>query len=75
MVFRTMVGLVLGLLLLCYRESLRCDLWCLGIRWDWNWVHFSDVLQGGCEMGLMVFGTTVGMELDLLLLYCRDGLR
>ena len=29
MVYGTTVGLDLGLLLLCYREGLRCDLWCL----------------------------------------------
>ena len=32
MVFGTTVGLELGLLLLCYREGLRCDLWCLVLR-------------------------------------------
>ena len=37
MVFATAVGLELGLLLLYYREGLRCDLWCLVLRWDWNW--------------------------------------
>jgi len=32
MLFGTTVGLELGLLLLCYREGLRCDLWCLVLR-------------------------------------------
>ena len=32
MVFGTAVGLDLGLLLLYYREGLRCDLWCLVLR-------------------------------------------
>jgi len=32
MVFGTMMGLELGLLLLCLREGLRCDLWCLVLR-------------------------------------------
>ena len=39
MVFVTTVGLELGLLLLCYWEGLRCDLWCLVLRWDWNWSY------------------------------------
>jgi hypothetical protein len=32
MVFGTAAGLELGLLLLCCREGLRCDLWCLVLR-------------------------------------------
>ena len=32
MVFGTAVGLELGLLLLYYRECLRCDLWCLVLQ-------------------------------------------
>ena len=39
-----MVGLELGLLLLCYREGLRCDLWCLVLRWDWNWAYYCCVI-------------------------------
>ena len=33
MVFGSTLGLELGLLLLCYREGLRCDLWCFVLRW------------------------------------------
>ena len=38
MVYGTTVGLELGLLLLYCREGLRCDLWCLVLWWNWNWL-------------------------------------
>ena len=44
MVFGTAVGLELGLLLLYYREGLRCDLWCLVLRLDWNWAYCCCVI-------------------------------
>ena len=67
MVFVTAVGLELDLLLLYCREGLRCDLWCLVLRWDWISAYCCCV-WGGSEISLMVFGTTVGLELGLLLL-------
>jgi len=67
MVFGTVVGLELCLLLLYYREGLRCDLWCLVLRWDLNWAYCSCV-WGWSQMRLIVFGTVVGLELGLLLL-------
>ena len=45
MVFGTTVGLELGLLLLCYREGLRCDLWCLVLWWDWNWAYCCCIIE------------------------------
>ena len=53
MVFGTAVGLELGLLLLCYTEGMRCDLWCLLLRWDWNWIYCC------CIIG-RVFDVTYG---------------
>ena len=44
MVFGTAVGLEFGLLLLCYREYLRCDLWCLVLLWDRNWANCCCVI-------------------------------
>jgi len=125
MLFGTTVGLELVLLLLYYRECLKCDLCCLVLRLDWNWAYssclgdglgcdlcclvlrwdsnwvyccciigsvwdvtcgvwycggngiglFAVVLYWGFEMLLMVFGTRVGLELGLVLLYYRECLK
>ena len=44
MVFGTAVGLELDLLLLYYREGLRCDLWSLLLRCEWNWAYCCCVI-------------------------------
>ena len=55
MVFGTRVGLELGLVLLYYRESLKCDLCCLILRLDWNWAYCSCVGDGlRCDLWFLV---------------------
>ena len=44
MIFGTTVGLELVLLLLYYREGLRCDLCCLVLKCDWNWANCCCVI-------------------------------
>ena len=61
MVFGTTVGLELGLLLLCYREGLGCDLWSL-------------VLRLGLELGLLLLCYREGLRYDLWCLVLRLGL-
>ena len=58
MVFGTTVGLELGLLLLFYREGLRCDLWCLVLGWE-------------LELGLLLLFYRVGLRCDLWCLVLR----
>ena len=58
MAFGTTVGLELGLLLLCYREGLICDLWCL-------------VLRQGLELGLLLLCYREGLKCDLWCLVLR----
>ena len=59
-VFGTAVGLEFGLLLLCYRECLRFDLWCLVLLWDRNWANCCCVIGRIWDMTYVVcyYGAT-----------------
>jgi len=64
MVFGTTVGLELGVLLLYYREGLRCDLWCLVLRRDWNWAYCCCVIGRVWDVTYGVWyygGTGIGL--------------